>query len=57
VDREVPVGFSDIRLHFELDTDAGAEELATLTKLTERYCVVWQTLRQSPQGGVTMTAA
>jgi uncharacterized OsmC-like protein len=57
VDREAPVGFSDIRLHFELDTDAGAEELATLAKLTERYCVVWQTLRQSPNGRIAMTAA
>jgi uncharacterized OsmC-like protein len=44
VDREAPVGFTAIRLHFELDTDATAEQLATLKKLTERYCVVYRTL-------------
>src|SRR6476469_1842092 len=44
VDREAPVGFRDIRLSFELDTDADDEQLATLLKLTERYCVVLQTL-------------
>ena len=44
VGREAPVGFAAIRLDFELDTDAGEEELATLLKLTERYCVVFQTL-------------
>ena len=44
VDREAPVGFSEIRLTFELDTDADEEQLATLRKLTERYCVVFQTL-------------
>jgi uncharacterized OsmC-like protein len=45
VDREAPVGFRDIRLAFELDTDASEEQLATLLRLTERYCVVLQTLR------------
>src|SRR5215210_5263975 len=45
VDREAPVGFASIDLRFELDTDAGEDELATLLKLTERYCVVAQTLR------------
>ncbi|MFY9615412.1 MAG: OsmC family protein [Candidatus Dormiibacterota bacterium] len=49
VDRESPVGFSDIRLRFELDTSATEEELATLLKLTERYCVVLQTLKSSPR--------
>ena len=44
VDREAPVGFSAIRLAFELDTDADADQLATLQRLTERYCVVYQTL-------------
>jgi uncharacterized OsmC-like protein len=44
VDREAPVGFREIRLSFELETEAGAEELETLMKLTERYCVVYQTL-------------
>jgi uncharacterized OsmC-like protein len=45
VSKEAPVGFQDIRLHFDLDTDATADQLATLLKLTERYCVVYQTLR------------
>jgi uncharacterized OsmC-like protein len=44
VDREAPVGFRAIRLAFELVTDASAEELDTLLRLTERYCVVYQTL-------------
>jgi uncharacterized OsmC-like protein len=48
VSKEAPVGFQAIRLHFELDTDATAEQLQTLLKLTERYCVVYQTLRQPP---------
>ncbi len=48
VDREAPVGFSEIRLSFELDTDADEEQLATLKKLTERYCVVYQTLASGP---------
>ena len=56
VDREAPVGFTDMRLDFTLDTDADAEQLAALTKLTERYCVVWQTLQRSPSGRVTMSA-
>ncbi len=44
VSKEVPVGFQDIRLKFTLDTDASDEQLATLLRLTERYCVVYQTL-------------
>jgi uncharacterized OsmC-like protein len=44
VDREAPVGFKNIRLRFELDADMTPEEAATLQKLTERYCVVYQTL-------------
>src|SRR5262249_12484404 len=44
VDREAPVGFRAIQLRFDLDTDADEEKLATLLKLTERYCVVYQTL-------------
>lgn len=48
VDKEAPVGFRDIRLTFDLDTDADEEQLATLMKLTERFCVVYQTLRQPP---------
>lgn len=48
VDKSAPVGFSDIRLKFELDTDASEEQLESLLKLTERYCVVYQTLKNSP---------
>jgi uncharacterized OsmC-like protein len=44
VDREAPVGFREIDLSFELETEADAEQLATLLRLTERYCVVLQTL-------------
>src|SRR5207237_3224995 len=44
VSKEVPVGFKQIRLQFNLDTDAGEEQLTTLIRLTERYCVVYQTL-------------
>lgn len=57
VSKEVPVGFRDIRLRFELDTDAEAEQLATLIRLTERYCVVLQTLRQQPELGVSYSVA
>jgi uncharacterized OsmC-like protein len=49
VSKEVPVGFQTIRLQFDLDTDATEEQIATLLKLTERYCVVYQTLAHSPQ--------
>jgi uncharacterized OsmC-like protein len=45
VDKQAPVGFQAIRLIFELRTDAGDEQVATLVRLTERYCVVYQTLR------------
>ena len=48
VSKEVPVGFQSIRLRFELKTDAAQEQLDSLLKLTERYCVVLQTLRVSP---------
>jgi uncharacterized OsmC-like protein len=44
VSKDVPVGFKEIRLKFDLDTDASEEQLATLVRLTERYCVVYQTL-------------
>src|SRR6266516_82248 len=44
VSKDVPVGFQQIRLQFDLDTDASEEQLATLLRLTERYCVVYQTL-------------
>jgi uncharacterized OsmC-like protein len=48
VSKEAPVGFTDIRLRFDLDTDADADQLATLLRLTERYCVVYQTLVGGP---------
>ena len=48
VSKEVPVGFRDIRLQFKLDTDASEEQIATLLRLTERYCVVYQTLKNPP---------
>src|SRR5438874_4704188 len=49
VSKDVPVGFQQIRLRFDLDTDATEEQLATLLRLTERYCVVYQTLNQPPK--------
>jgi len=49
VSKDVPVGFKQIRLQFDLDTDASEEQLATLLRLTERYCVVYQTLSHPPK--------
>jgi uncharacterized OsmC-like protein len=49
VDRDVPVGFESIRVRFEIESDASDEQLATLLKLTERYCVVFQTLAHTPE--------
>lgn len=49
VAKEAPVGFQSIRLNFDLDTDASDEQLDTLIKLTERYCVVLQTITVSPE--------
>jgi len=49
VSREAPVGFRDIRLRFDLDTDAPADKVESLIKLTERYCVVYQTLKTPAQ--------
>jgi uncharacterized OsmC-like protein len=57
VDKAAPVGFKDIRLSFELETDADDEQLATLLKLTERYCVVYQTLNRGPNLDVTLARA
>ena len=48
VDKETPVGFTEIRLRFDLQSQATESELATLMRLTERYCVVFQTLASSP---------
>jgi uncharacterized OsmC-like protein len=53
VSKDVPIGFKQIRLHFDLDTDASEEQIANLIRLTERYCVVYQTLTQSPQVAVS----
>jgi uncharacterized OsmC-like protein len=47
--KEVAVGITDIRLRFEVDTDAADEQLAALLRLTERYCVIFQTLREPPR--------
>jgi uncharacterized OsmC-like protein len=49
ISKEVPVGFKRIRLRFDLDTDATEEQVATLLRLTERYCVVYQTLAHPPK--------
>jgi uncharacterized OsmC-like protein len=54
VDKEAPVGFRAIRLTFALDTTADPDQIATLIKLTERYCVVLQTLQQSPATSVSV---
>ena len=53
VTKEAPVGFREIRLHFDLDCDADDDQLASLMKLTERYCVVYQTIASGPPIGVT----
>jgi len=54
VDRDAPVGFRAIRLNFDLDTDATDEQTATLLKLTERYCVVFQTINTKPELSVAI---
>jgi uncharacterized OsmC-like protein len=57
VAKDAPVGFRAIRLNFEIDSDASPEQIATLLKLTERYCVVLQTLRNPPSLTATVAAA
>jgi uncharacterized OsmC-like protein len=57
VDKSAPVGFRDIRLTFEVDTDAPQEKIDQLLKLTERYCVVFQTLNTKPNLAVEMRTA
>jgi uncharacterized OsmC-like protein len=54
IDKQAPVGFRDIRLAFEIDGELTDEQLATLIRLTERYCVVYQTLRSAPPIAVTV---
>ena len=56
VSRDAPVGFRSIRLSFELDTDASAEQVETLLRLTERYCVVYQTLAHPAEMTVSAPA-
>jgi uncharacterized OsmC-like protein len=55
--KDAPVGFQRIRLSFKLDTDASADEVATLIRLTERYCVILQTLARSPEVSVASEIA
>jgi uncharacterized OsmC-like protein len=57
VSKEAPVGFRAIRLRFDLDTDEPAERIDALTRLTERYCVVYQTLRSAPPLSLEVKAA
>ena len=54
VDKEAPVGFAEIRLRFEVGTDAPQDKLDLLLKLTERYCVVYQTIKNGPKVSVSM---
>jgi len=55
VAKDAPVGFAEIRLAFDLDTDAPQDKLDQLLKLTERYCVVYQTIRNGPQVALRMS--
>jgi len=57
VDREVPVGFQSIRVRFDLATSATEEQLETLLRLTQRYCVVYQTLAASPELAFTLAGS
>ncbi len=54
VDKEAPVGFAEIRLRFDVGTDAAQDKLDLLLKLTERYCVVYQTIKNGPKVSVSM---
>ena len=54
VDRETPVGFAEIRLRFEVETEAPQDKLDLLLKLTERFCVVYQTIKNGPKVSVSM---
>jgi uncharacterized OsmC-like protein len=57
VAKDAPVGFAEIRLRFALDTDAPQEKLDQLLKLTERYCVVYQTIRDGPPVAISLARA
>jgi uncharacterized OsmC-like protein len=54
VNKEAPVGFAEIRLRFDVDTDAPQDKLDLLLKLTERYCVVYQTIKHGPKVSVSL---
>ena len=54
IDKDVPVGFAEIRLRFEVDTDAPQDKLDLLLKLTERFCVVYQTIKNGPKTSVSL---
>jgi uncharacterized OsmC-like protein len=54
VDKEAPVGFREIRLRFDVDTDVPQDKLDQLLKLTERYCVVYQTIAKGPPVDIKM---
>src|SRR6476660_8917367 len=55
VDKTAPVGFAEIRLRFDVDTDAPQEKLDQLLKLTERYCVVYQTIKSGPPVEISLS--
>ena len=57
VAKDAPVGFREIRLTFDLDTEASQEQIDSLIKLTERYCVIFQTLAKPPKLGLTINRA
>src|SRR3984885_10295910 len=57
VDKDAPVGFAQIRLRFDVDTDAPQDKLDQLLKLTERYCVVYQTIKSGPPVEVKLNRA
>ena len=57
VSKESPVGFKSIRLHFNLESDAGQDQLDSLLKLTERYCVVFQTISSTPKISISYKSA
>jgi uncharacterized OsmC-like protein len=57
VSEDVPVGFKEIRLSFDVDSDANAEQLDQLAELTDKYCVVFQTLQSSPKTSVSIKSA
>ena len=57
VAKDAPVGFREIRLTFDLDTEASQEQIDSLIKLTERYCVIFQTLNKPPKLGLTVKRA